>query len=232
MGNTKHFKQVAEIQTEFTLISNELDKQLLAALLLLEKVEDYVNKPSEEFVQVGAIQTPVAQKGNHMAHDNIYTSTPVVEKREKKDMDLSILVVHKHGIFINSQEQDKTSLQLLSMTIENFQGYYKRLKEMKNELTALLTTVDNRKPSLFKHGNIKNKLNQVLSVNAIDGLKEQMKDYTKALQTVINNQNDKNSCNSIVKYAYEFRENYSVKATELLEKNRKEAKKASLFSGL
>ncbi|OCH98065.1 hypothetical protein A8135_12960 [Legionella jamestowniensis] len=72
--------------------------------------------------------------------------------------------------------------KLTREVIDRFDKNIQELKTMKEELSSIRAVVGGRGVSIFKHGNIKQKLDQVLSVEEIQNLKTEMKACVNALK--------------------------------------------------
>lgn len=65
-------------------------------------------------------------------------------------------------------------------TTDRFDKYITELKTMRDELISIRTEVGNRGGGFFKHGNIKQKLDQIVTVEIIQSLKTEMKNFVNA----------------------------------------------------
>ncbi len=65
-------------------------------------------------------------------------------------------------------------------TTDRFDKYITELKTMRDELISIRKEVGNRGGGFFKHGNIKQKLDQSVTVEIIQSLKTEMKNFVNA----------------------------------------------------
>ena len=97
-------------------------------------------------------------------------------------------------------------------TIMLFDSHIDSLKTLKNDLNLIRTKADNRGTRFFKHGNIKQKLTQILSVRMIDDLKKEMKKCTQILRdTLTMGKRGLSSNDTYDKLFYDYVEQYKQK---------------------
>ena len=69
--------------------------------------------------------------------------------------------------------------------IDNYDKHIKKLKKLKDDLTNLRVDIDGRSSKYFKHGNIKKKVDAILTVKEVTELTRDLKECRNALDKLV-----------------------------------------------
>lgn len=91
-------------------------------------------------------------------------------------------VMARELLVLNSQENPTLDEELPRRIIDDFERKTDTLKQLREDLRGIKTEVGNRGKGFFKHGNIKNKLDQIITGQMIQDLRTEMKKCVRALR--------------------------------------------------
>ncbi|WP_147279853.1 hypothetical protein [Legionella worsleiensis] len=91
-------------------------------------------------------------------------------------------VMARELLILNTHENPTLDKEFSMRIIDDFERKTDTLKQLREDLRGIKTEVTNRGKGFFKHGNIKNKLDQIITGQMIQELRTEMKKCVRALR--------------------------------------------------